>query len=101
MVSGQCVHTRRTISGVPPSRPRPHARRSGPQPPGTELRERLLTATRELLTQRRFDSLSVADIIAAAGISRASFYFYFPSKQAVLAELVRRAVDQGRQAARP
>jgi TetR/AcrR family transcriptional regulator, ethionamide resistance regulator len=43
----------------------------------------------------------VADIIAAAGVSRASFYFYFPSKQAVLAELVRRAVDQGQRAAQP
>jgi AcrR family transcriptional regulator len=54
-----------------------------------------------LLGQHRFESISVADIIAAAGVSRASFYFYFPSKQAVLAELVRRAVDQGQQAAQP
>jgi AcrR family transcriptional regulator len=86
---------------MPASRSRPHARRSGPQAATAELRERLLTATRDLLTQRSFDSLSVADIIAAARVSRASFYFYFPSKQAVLAELVRRAVDQGQQAARP
>jgi AcrR family transcriptional regulator len=80
---------------------RPHARRSGTQSAPADLRERLLTATRELLNQRRFDSISVADIIAAAGTSRASFYFYFASKQAVLAELVRRAVNQGQQAARP
>lgn len=65
------------------------------------MRERLLTATRDLLTLHRFDAISVADIIGAAGASRASFYFYFPSKQAVLAELVRRAVDQGQQAAEP
>jgi AcrR family transcriptional regulator len=65
------------------------------------LRERLLNATRDLLAHRRFDSISVADIIAAAGASRASFYFYFPGKQAVLAELVRRAVGQGQQAAEP
>ncbi|GIH12805.1 HTH-type transcriptional regulator EthR [Rugosimonospora africana] len=65
------------------------------------MRERLLDATRDLLAHRRFDSISVADIIAAAGVSRASFYFYFPGKQAVLAELVRRAVDQGQQAAEP
>jgi AcrR family transcriptional regulator len=45
--------------------------------------------------------MSVADILAAAGVSRASFYFYFPNKQAVLAELVRRAVAQGQQAAQP
>ncbi|MCT9932021.1 TetR/AcrR family transcriptional regulator [Planotetraspora sp. A-T 1434] len=56
---------------------------------------------RELLQQHRFDALSVADILTAAGVSRASFYFYFPSKQAVLGELVREAVAQGQQAARP
>jgi AcrR family transcriptional regulator len=43
----------------------------------------------------------VADIITAAGVSRASFYFYFPGKQAALAELVRRAVSQGHEAAQP
>jgi AcrR family transcriptional regulator len=61
----------------------------------------VLTATRDLLGQHRFESISVADIIADAGVSRASFYFYFPSKQAVLAELVRRAVNEGQRAAHP
>jgi TetR/AcrR family transcriptional regulator, ethionamide resistance regulator len=81
--------------------PRPGARRSSSAVPATELRERLLTATRDLLGQHRFEQISVAGIIAAAGVSRASFYFYFPSKQAVLAELVRRAVDEGQRAAQP
>jgi AcrR family transcriptional regulator len=35
------------------------------------------------------------------GRVRAGFYFYFPNKQAVLAELVRRAVGRGQQAAQP
>lgn len=77
------------------------ARRSGPAPGSAELRERILSATCELLRQRRFDALSVADILTAAEVSRASFYFYFPSKQAVLGELVREAVAQGQQAAQP
>ncbi|WP_433079727.1 TetR family transcriptional regulator [Dactylosporangium sp. CA-052675] len=67
----------------------------------TELRERVLNALRELLDTRTFDSLSVAEVITAAGVSRASFYFYFPSKQAALAELVRRAVGAGHEAAEP
>jgi AcrR family transcriptional regulator len=54
-----------------------------------------------LLVERTFDTLSVAEIIAAAGVSRASFYFYFAGKQAVLAELVRRAVGAGHEAAQP
>lgn len=75
--------------------PRPRADDAG------DVRERLLTATAVLLAARRFDQLSVADILAEAGVSRASFYFYFPSRQAVLAELVRRAVAQGHEAATP
>ncbi|MER7251717.1 TetR/AcrR family transcriptional regulator [Kribbella sp. NPDC000426] len=77
------------------------ARRSAAAPASAELQERILSATRELLRESRFDSLSVADILDAASVSRASFYFYFPSKQAVLADLVREAVAQGQQAARP
>ncbi|WP_328855183.1 TetR/AcrR family transcriptional regulator [Microbispora hainanensis] len=78
----------------------PAARRSGVAA-SAELRERILSATRELLRERRFDTLSVSDILTAAKVSRASFYFYFPSKQAVLAELVREAVTRGQQAAEP
>ncbi|MET8144852.1 TetR/AcrR family transcriptional regulator [Sphaerisporangium sp. NPDC005288] len=87
--------------GMPSKRTAPSARRSGTAPASAELRERILSATRELLRQHRFDALSVADILTAAEVSRASFYFYFPSKQAVLAELVRQAVTQGQQAAQP
>jgi AcrR family transcriptional regulator len=79
-----------------PSR-RPQSAKGNP----AELRERIIVATRELLDERRFEGLSVADILAAAGVSRASFYFYFPSRQAVLGELVRAAVGQGQEAAEP
>ncbi|MDQ1630892.1 MAG: TetR/AcrR family transcriptional regulator, ethionamide resistance regulator, partial [Frankiaceae bacterium] len=61
----------------------------------------MLAATAVLLGTHRFDQVSVADILTKAGVSRASFYFYFPSRQAVLAELVRRAVEQGHEAAAP
>ena len=77
------------------------ARRDEPDATPAELRERILDALRELLHRRTFDTLSVAEIIAAARVSRASFYFYFPSKQAALAELVRRAVHAGHEAAQP
>lgn len=89
------------MTGMPSRRTVRSARRSAAAPASAELRERILSATRELLRERRFDTLSVADILDAAGVSRASFYFYFPSKQAVLADLVREAVAQGQQAARP
>ncbi|WP_370366640.1 TetR/AcrR family transcriptional regulator [Catenulispora sp. GP43] len=66
-----------------------------------EVREAILTATRRLLDERRFDELSVADILAAAGVARGSFYFYFAGKHQVLAELTRRAVARGQTAAEP
>ncbi|GAA4197142.1 TetR/AcrR family transcriptional regulator [Microbispora amethystogenes] len=86
---------------MPSKRGAQPARRSVAEPASTGLRERILSATRDLLRERRFETLSVADILTAAGVSRASFYFYFPSRQAVLGELVREAVTGGRRAARP
>jgi AcrR family transcriptional regulator len=64
-----------------------------------DVRELILDATERLLDARRFESLSVADILDAAGVSRGSFYFYFANRHAVLAELVRRAVSGAREAA--
>jgi AcrR family transcriptional regulator len=66
-----------------------------------DLRRAILDATERLLVDHRFDQLTVADILRAAKVSRASFYFYFPSKHAVLAELVRAAVEQALQVAQP
>ena len=66
-----------------------------------DIRTVILEATRRLLGERRFDEIAVADILAAAEISRGSFYFYFESKHDVLAELVRAAVGEGHVAAEP
>ncbi|GAA5115797.1 HTH-type transcriptional regulator EthR [Pseudonocardia adelaidensis] len=59
------------------------------------MRAAILEATESLLARRPFDKLAVAEILAAAGVSRASFYFYFGGKHDVLAELVRGAVQSG------
>jgi TetR/AcrR family transcriptional regulator, ethionamide resistance regulator len=69
------------------------------QPGSRDVRTLILDATERLLAGQRFESLSVAGILNAAGVSRGSFYFYFASKHAVLAELVRRAVGSAQQAA--
>jgi AcrR family transcriptional regulator len=65
------------------------------------VRDAILNATEQLLAERRFDDLNVADILRVARVSRASFYFYFDSKHAVLGELVRRAVARARSVAQP
>jgi TetR/AcrR family transcriptional regulator, ethionamide resistance regulator len=65
------------------------------------LREQILVATASLLANQQFGDLTVDDILTAAGVSRGSFYFYFDSKHDALAELVKRAVAQGHDAASP
>jgi TetR/AcrR family transcriptional regulator, ethionamide resistance regulator len=99
------------VSGEPgPRQPSPrqpglrqHGRRAA-QATETEtadLRETILAATARLLAEHSFTDLAVSDILRVAAVSRGSFYFYFDSKQAVLAELVRRAVGRGHAAAEP
>jgi AcrR family transcriptional regulator len=56
---------------------------SGPSR-GELRRERLLQTLEELLADRSFASIEIADITQAAGVSRSAFYFYFPSKAAAV-----------------
>jgi TetR/AcrR family transcriptional regulator, ethionamide resistance regulator len=59
-----------------------------------DRRERdLLDAAGRLLGAGEFGRASVTEIAQEAGLSRASFYFYFASKQALLASLVDDAVS--------
>lgn len=51
-------------------------------------------ATAGLLTTTALKDLSVAQIIQAAGVSRATFYFHFASKFAVVATLVEQAIEE-------
>ncbi len=63
--------------------------------------EAIVAATEQLLQERPLRRLRVGDIIAAAGTSRTSFYAHFPSKAAVIAECLRRVMDQVTVAAAP
>jgi AcrR family transcriptional regulator len=72
-----------------PARGRRAARVSG------EERETAILATAErLLEERAPQEISVDDLARGAGISRPSFYFYFPSKEAVFLTLIDRLVAQ-------
>lgn len=64
------------------------ARRRGRPSKGELREERILDATRRLVGERSMADITIDEIAAAAGISRTSFYFYFPTKQAVLAALM-------------
>lgn len=69
-------------------------RRARSAPAGNgDIEQAVCEATERLLATRRFSDLSVADILAEAGVSRASFYFYFASKYAALSAVSERAID--------
>ena len=59
-----------------------------------DIEQAVCDAAERLLATRRLAELSVADILGEAGVSRASFYFYFASKHAVLAALAERVADE-------
>jgi AcrR family transcriptional regulator len=62
-----------------------------------DQRERAILETAEqLLQERALHEVSVDDLARGAGISRPTFYFYFPSKEAVLLTLLDRMVDEAR-----
>ena len=66
----------------------PLGRRTRPALKGDEREAALLAAGERLLAQGRFDDASVGELAAAAGVSRPTFYFYFASKDALMASLV-------------
>ena len=67
--------------------------RRGPAQPG-DIEQAVCDAAERLLGTERLTDLSVAQILREAQVSRASFYFYFASKHAVLARLAERVVDE-------
>jgi AcrR family transcriptional regulator len=77
-----------------------HRRKPGPTS-GRDVKADIVHAFDGLLRSRRFDEVAVADVLEAAEVSRSSFYFYFESKHDLLAELVRRAMGVGHEAAQP
>jgi AcrR family transcriptional regulator len=54
----------------------------------------ILETAERLLEERSVQDISVDDLARGAGISRPSFYFYFPSKEAVFLTLIDRLVEQ-------
>lgn len=67
--------------------PKPKFRRRAEDRP-----DEVLDAALTLFVQKGYGATSVAEIARAAGISKGAVYLYFPSKQAIIEGLVRRAV---------
>lgn len=75
--------------------PTPKARgRRGARVSGDERERAILETAERLLEEKRLNEISVDDLAKGAGISRPTFYFYFPSKEAVVMTIVERLVAE-------
>lgn len=90
-----------------PSRPRRTLRATGKssaEPPTPEAvpratrrreqsREEILAAARRLILERGLKGLTLEEVAAAVGLTKAALYYYFPSKDALLEDLSLRSLQ--------
>jgi TetR/AcrR family transcriptional regulator, transcriptional repressor for nem operon len=60
-------------------------------------REHILTAAARLFRQKGVDAVGLAELMKEAGFTQGGFYNHFPSKEALVFEVVGKAVDDGQQ----
>lgn len=65
------------------------------------MRSLLLNSAMRLMLENRVSTPSIDDIISAAGVSRGTFYKYFPSSDAIVREIVGKMAEQWVRAADP
>jgi AcrR family transcriptional regulator len=58
-------------------------------PRGRERRDQLMACAARLFAERGYHPTSVADIVASLGVGKGVFYWYFASKEELLAELLK------------
>lgn len=80
---------------APPTPKRLEPRKTPTQRRGHETRERILAAAAHVFARHGYSAGTTNRIAAEAGLSIGSLYQYFPNKDAILVELVRRHVDEG------
>jgi AcrR family transcriptional regulator len=67
---------------------RPVARTTSDDPRYQRVRQRLVEAVLDLAQYRPAESISVSELVAAAGVSRAAFYGHAPSPASLLADVL-------------
>jgi TetR/AcrR family transcriptional regulator, ethionamide resistance regulator len=83
------------VSAVSTTNPaRPARGRRSTRPSGDDREAAILGTAVRLLEQKKFADISVDDLAKGAGLSRPTFYFYFPSKEAVLLSLLDPLIQQ-------
>lgn len=58
--------------------------------------DNILTASKSIFAEKGMDVVSMSQISASAGVSKAALYRYFPNKQAIIKELAKQHFEQTR-----
>lgn len=62
--------------------------------PEADSRERIIVAAEALIAERGLKASSLAEIAAAAGMSRGTLFYHFPSKEDLVLEIAERHIDR-------
>src|ERR1700678_2938887 len=60
-------------------------------------RERILAAAERLFREKGVDAVGLAELMKEAGFTQGGFYNHFASKEALVSEVIGKAVDEGQQ----
>ncbi|MBI1340780.1 TetR family transcriptional regulator [bacterium] len=67
---------------------RPRGRPAGPGPAGERTREAILRAAHDVFSEQSYHAAGIAAIAERAGVPKGSFYYAFPSKDALVVALI-------------
>lgn len=87
----ECMAVTPKAESPPASAPKARGRRAT-RASGDDRERAILETAERLLEERPLSEISVDDLAKGAGISRPTFYFYFPSKDAVVLTIIDRLV---------
>jgi AcrR family transcriptional regulator len=62
--------------------------------PQDQRRQELMDAARQLFVEQGYEETSMSEIARRAQVAQGTFYLYFPSKQDVLAAIIRELIDE-------
>ncbi|MFN3614489.1 MAG: TetR/AcrR family transcriptional regulator [Rubrimonas sp.] len=71
---------------------RPRGRPAGPGPAGERTREAILRAAHDVFSEQSYHAAGIAAIAERAGVPKGSFYYAFPSKDALVVALIEHIV---------
>src|ERR1700720_1769105 len=76
------------------SQRRPSGRPRASERDSVETRRALLDAAGKLIAERGYRGTTVNDIVAASGLSKGTFYWYFKSKEDLLLAVLAERIDR-------